>query len=115
LIFDLRRRAFAAVLALCFVAAAGAPGSAEPGTAVVAQADAQHGVLTGTVKTGGGTPLAGASVSAVGPTKAVATTRADGSFTFPSLPASTRSSLRTGDFRRPRSTTLSSSRVRPSP
>ncbi len=82
MIFDLRRRAFAAVLALCFVAAAGAPGSAESGTAVVAQADAQHGVLTGTVKTGGGTPLAGASVSAVGPTKALATTGADGAFTL---------------------------------
>jgi hypothetical protein len=82
LIFDLRRRAFAAVLASCFVVAAGAPGSAEPGTAVVAQADAQHGVLTGTVKTAAGTPLAGARVTAVGPSNAAATTLPDGSFTL---------------------------------
>jgi hypothetical protein len=83
LIFDLRRRAFAAVLASCFVAAAGSPGAAAAGApAVVAQADAQHGVVTGTVKTGGGTPLSGATVTAVGPTNAAATTLPDGSFTL---------------------------------
>ena len=82
MIFDLRRRAFAAVLASCFIVAAGAPGAAESGTVVVAQADAQHGVLNGTVKTAGGTALAGASVSAAGPTNAATVTGPDGAFSL---------------------------------
>lgn len=86
MIFDLRRRAFAAVLASCFVIAAGAPGSAQSAAPVVAQADAQHGVLTGTVKTGGGTPLSGATVTAVGPSNASATSLPDGSFTLTLVP-----------------------------
>ena len=86
MIFDLYRRTFVVVLASCFVLAPGVPARAAAGPAVVAQAGAQTSTLTGTVKTGGGAPLAGATVSAIGPTNATATSGPDGSFTLNLIP-----------------------------
>lgn len=75
----------------CLVIAIAATSAIAQPTNATAQSSApkgSEGVLTGVVRNqADGTPIAGATVEASGPKGAVATTGADGSFSFPALPS----------------------------